>query len=64
MRKNWHRIFCKVMDKNRQSINPQKPFNAYIYTIARNTAFNYIKHKSVEEAFLKNCNHLKRGGLF
>jgi RNA polymerase sigma-70 factor len=51
-------IFVKLWI-NRQSINPQKPFNAYIYTIARNTAFNYIKHKSVEEAFLENCNHLE-----
>ena len=43
---------------NRQVINPHKSFNTYIYTIARNTAFNYLKHKSVEEAFKDHCSSL------
>ena len=43
-------IFVKLWI-NRQSLNPQKPFNTYIFTIARNTALNYLKHKLVEEKF-------------
>lgn len=43
---------------NRKTVDPQKSFNTYIYTIARNTALNYLKHKLVEEAFIDNCNDL------
>lgn len=28
--------------------------NAYVYTIARNNAFNFIKHKTVEQSYLDN----------
>ncbi len=43
-------IFVKLW-MNRQSINPNKSFNTYLYTITRNTALNYLKHKWVEENF-------------
>lgn len=48
-------IFVKLWI-NRQSIDPSKAFNAYIYTITRNTAFNYLKHKLVEENFQNSLN--------
>lgn len=43
-------IFVKLW-MNRESIDPNKAFNTYLYTIARNTALNYLKHKLVEENF-------------
>lgn len=43
-------IFVKLW-MNRESIDPDKAFNTYLYTIARNTAFNYLKHKLVKENF-------------
>ena len=46
-------IFVKLWI-NRKSINPQKSFNAYIYTVARNAAFNFLKHKFVETSYLGN----------
>lgn len=50
-------IFVKLWI-NRQSIDLSKAFNTYIYTIARNTAFNYLKHKLVEENFRNSLNDL------
>ena len=50
-------IFVKLWI-NRLSIDPSKAFNTYIYTIARNTAFNYLKHKLVEENFRNSLNDL------
>ena len=44
-------LFFKLWT-NRNAIDPEKSFNAYIYTMARNAAFNYLKHKSVEQAYL------------
>ena len=44
-------IFFKLWT-SRSAIDPEKPFSAYIYTMARNAAFNYLKHKSVEQAYL------------
>lgn len=48
-------IFVKLWI-NRQSIDPSKAFNTYIYKIARNTALNYLKHKLVEDNFLNSLN--------
>jgi len=50
-------IFFKLWI-NRQSIDPQKSFNAYIYTVARNAAFNFLKHKFVETSYLENYTEL------
>jgi hypothetical protein len=50
-------IFVKLWI-NRQSIDPSKAFSTYIYTIARNTALNYLKHKLVEENFRNSLNDL------
>lgn len=44
-------VFLKLWT-NREAINIEKPLGAYIYTMARNTAFNYLKHKSVEREYL------------
>lgn len=40
-----------ILWQNREAIDPQKSFNTYLYTIARNTALNYLKHRSVENTF-------------
>lgn len=48
-------IFVKLW-VNRQSIDSQKAFSTYLYTIARNTALNYLKHKFVEESFKNSFN--------
>ncbi|WP_455585256.1 RNA polymerase sigma-70 factor [Bacteroides sp.] len=50
-------IFVKLWI-NRQSIDPNKTFSTYLYTIARNTAINYLKHKLVEENFKNSFNDL------
>jgi len=50
-------IFVKLWI-NRESIDPQKSFNAYIYTVARNAAFNFLKHKLVEASYLENYTAL------
>ncbi|HEY5499378.1 MAG TPA: RNA polymerase sigma-70 factor [Bacteroidales bacterium] len=50
-------IFVKLWI-NRQSIDPKKSFNAYIYTVARNAAFNFLKHKFVETSYLENYTEL------
>lgn len=49
-------IFVKLW-MNRESIDPNKAFNTYLYTIARNTALNYLKHKLVEENFKNSFNN-------
>ena len=48
-------IFVKLW-LNRESINPDKAFSTYLYTIARNTALNSLKHKLVEENFKNSLN--------
>lgn len=50
-------IFVKLWI-NRQSIDALKPFDTYLYTIARNTALNYLKHKVVEEKFKSSYSAL------
>lgn len=44
-------IFVKLWI-NRMSIDSQKSFNAFLYVLARNSAFNYLKHKLVEQTYL------------
>lgn len=43
-------VFVKLWT-NREAINIEKPLGAYLYTIAKNKAFNFLKHKSVEQAY-------------
>lgn len=33
---------------NREAINIEKPLSVYLYAIAGNTVFNFLKHKLVE----------------
>jgi len=37
---------------NRRSIDTSKSFNAYLHTIARNAAINFLKHKQVHEKYV------------
>lgn len=46
-------VFVKLWT-NRQAINTEKPLGAYLYTIARNASFNFLKHKSVEQTYMDN----------
>jgi len=50
-------IFVKLWI-NRESINLHKSFNAYIYAVARNAAFNFLKHKLVEASYLEDYTEL------
>lgn len=43
-------IFVNVW-QSRHKINPEKNFNSYIYTIARNSVFNHVKHKKVTDKY-------------
>lgn len=47
-------VFIKLWT-NRESINPAWSVHSYMYTIARNTAFNFLKHKLVEISYLNEC---------
>ena len=44
-------VFLKLWE-NREQINVEKSLNAYLYVIARNSAFNFLKHKLVEQSYL------------
>lgn len=44
-------VFVRLWEK-RQSIDPQKSLNAYIYTVARNAAFNFLKHQSIHNTYV------------
>lgn len=44
-------IFIKLWT-NRTAINTEKPLGSYLYTMARNSALNFLKHKLVEGAFV------------
>jgi len=46
-------VFIKLW-LNREQINVNKSLNAYIYAIARNATFNYLKHQIVEQSYLSN----------
>jgi len=46
-------VFIKLW-LNRGQIDVDKSLNAYLYAIARNATFNYIKHKTVEQSYLSN----------
>jgi len=44
-------VFIKLW-LNREQIDVNKSINAYLYAIARNATFNYLKHKNVEQSYL------------
>ena len=44
-------IFEKIWI-NRKSASGLQSFNAYVYRMARNTAINYLEHKTVEEDYI------------
>lgn len=44
-------IFIKLWI-NRESIDANKSISSYLFTLARNAAFNYLKHQQVEEAYV------------
>lgn len=46
-------VFVKLWT-NRETLNVEKPLGAYLYTIAKNTAFNFLKHKSVKQTYADN----------
>lgn len=43
-------IFMKLWT-NRGALDPQKSVNAYLYTMAPNAAFNFLKHKLVLDSY-------------
>jgi RNA polymerase sigma-70 factor, ECF subfamily len=49
-------VFVKLWT-NREALEIDKPFGGYLYTIAKNAAFNLLKHKSVKQSYAE-CNHL------
>lgn len=46
-------VFIKLWT-NREALDIERPLGAYLYTIARNAAFNFLKHKSVEQSYTTN----------
>jgi RNA polymerase sigma-70 factor (ECF subfamily) len=40
-------IFAKIWIE-RETLNTNLSFNAFLYTMARNAAFNYLKHKQIQ----------------
>lgn len=43
-------IFIKLWI-NRDTLDPEKSINAYLYTMARNAAYNFLKHKLVLDTY-------------
>lgn len=46
-------IFANLWE-HRGKIDPDKNFNAYIYTVARNSVYNYIKSKNVRDKYAES----------
>lgn len=44
---------------NRHAIDISKSFNAYLHTIARNTALNFLKHKYIQAAYVSNLEKIE-----
>lgn len=44
-------IFCNIWEK-RKNINIKTSFKGYLYSIARNSAINFIKHKKVKKDYI------------
>ncbi len=56
-------IFVKLW-LNHQSIDCEKSFNAYIYTMARNATFNFLKHKGVHDSYVNEVREPEVGVLY
>jgi len=39
---------------NREAIDPLKPIDALLYTMAKNAAFNYLKHQTIHNQYIEN----------
>lgn len=48
-------VFEKIWNI-KESIDESKSFSSFLYTIARNTAFNYLKHKLVKESYYERLS--------
>lgn len=46
-------VFVKLWT-NREAINIEKPIGAYLYTIAKNSTLNFLKHKVIEQSYIEN----------
>lgn len=46
-------VFIKLWT-NRETIDPERSVHSYMFTIARNTAFNFLKHKLVEMGYIRD----------
>lgn len=44
---------------NHKSIDISKSFNSYLFTIARNAALDFLKHKYVHDAYLDSVQNLE-----
>ncbi|WP_101690479.1 RNA polymerase sigma-70 factor [Dysgonomonas massiliensis] len=51
-------LFVNLWEK-RSSIDTSKSFNAYLHTIARNTALNFLKHKYLHSTYVANTSALE-----
>lgn len=51
-------LFVNLWEK-RSSIDISKSFNAYLHTIARNTALNFLKHKYLHSTYVANTSALE-----
>lgn len=43
-------VFVKLW-MNREALDAGRPLGAYVYTMAKNAAFNFLKHKLVEQSY-------------
>jgi RNA polymerase sigma-70 factor (ECF subfamily) len=46
---------------NRQSVDVSKSFDAYLHTMARNAAINFLKHKYVHESYRQEAFSVEYG---
>lgn len=44
-------VFIKLWT-NRKTIDPERSVHSYMYTIARNAAFNFLKHRLIEISYI------------
>ncbi|WP_099292261.1 MULTISPECIES: RNA polymerase sigma-70 factor [unclassified Butyricimonas] len=49
-------VFIKLW-VNRTTLNPEKPLGPYLYTMARNSALNFLKHKLIEDTFIDSFSN-------